>query len=70
MNQKIMESILQENILKKYPKYKDIIPIFQFKKGFIDEDGCLSIYFNIKDDPTGSKRMLNLYILNLAVLEI
>lgn len=47
---------------KKYPKYQDIIFILQLKKGFIDEDDCLILYFNIKDDPTDSKRMLNFYI--------
>ena len=44
------------------PKYRDIISILQLKKGFIDEDDCMSLYFNIKDDPTSSKRMLNFYI--------
>ena len=47
---------------KKYPKYQDIIPILQLKKGFIDEDDCMALYFNIKDDPTSKKRILNLYI--------
>ena len=51
-----------DSFFKKYPKYKDIIPILQLKKGFIDEDDCMALYFNIKDDPTSKKRILNLYI--------
>ena len=51
-----------DSFFKKYPKYRDIISILQLKKGFIDEDDCMSLYFNIKDDPTSSKRMLNFYI--------
>jgi hypothetical protein len=51
-----------DSFFKKYPKYQDIIPILQLKKGFIDEDDRLSLYFNIKDEPTDKKRMLNFYI--------
>lgn len=51
-----------DSFFKKYPKYQDIIPILQLKKGFIDEDDCMALYFNIKDDPTSKKRILNLYI--------
>lgn len=51
-----------DSFFKKYPKYQDIIPILQLKKGFIDEDNCMALYFNIKDDPTSKKRTLNLYI--------
>ena len=45
-----------------FAKYQDIIPILQLKKGFIDEDDCMALYFNIKDDPTSKKKILNLYI--------
>ena len=51
-----------DSFFKKYHKYQDIIPILQLKKGFIDEDNCMGLYFNIKDDPTSKKRVLNLYI--------